>query len=196
MRMPIFIISAFLVGMYVIGCGTSSDGPMVTEIDVSEAVAPDSIESVLSKVAQHLPELNKAARHDRTVSAPSAWEGDDFAQIELLLKDQPENLPSGWLSQSNFVPVLGLSVQLVRYSSASEAQKAVQRSLRMRPAAMPRGENYKNVILYRYDSVGAHIICSFESFIIEVVAGSESLTSITFKVLDSILSELRLIADP
>jgi hypothetical protein len=129
---------------------------------------PINLENVLRGIEQRVPELKATRISTGTVIGADVWQGEDNGMAEFGRN---------------------MRVAISRYASATEAQEAVEKSLRTRQVAPDPVEIYKGTVLYRFKRYGT-VLCQSGPYAIEIDPFSTNATALVMNVLDAMLDEL------
>lgn len=148
---------------------------------------------VLRKIPEHIPELSPTHIKNAPTLPDTVWRGDAVAEAIFVLPKHLRYMPN-ILHGAPRIPYPDLEVTVARYDSSSQAQEAVEMSLRLRQAAPKPKESYQGAVLYRFSSGGGVTICHSGEYVIEVDPFSEAAEPLVMKTLDVVLAELPKIA--
>jgi len=149
-------------------------------------------DNYIKRIEQQVPELACVGATNGTPSSAQVWQGEEYASAGFVLRKNPRYHAPNEVPRARRVPLVDFEVTIARYASAREAQQAVEKGLRQRPAMTPPKGSYKGATLYRYTSGGGNAICQYGPYIVEVAPYSEASSPLTMKVLDVVLGELKI----
>src|SRR5277367_5284933 len=108
--------------------------------------------NILRKIEQQFPELKSLGITNGSASSLEWWNGEEYASSSFFLLNSPRYPPRDFPAAPKR-PFQDLKVIICRFATGDDAQSAVEKSIRQRPAAFQPEESYKGAMLYRY--VGA-----------------------------------------
>lgn len=166
-----------------------------TESKSARPELPAMMQAITKKIQQQIPELVAPGAATQTPASARVWKGEEyvaeFVRAEHVAADPRKRAKSG-------LPYLALRITVASYASPADAQKDVQRSLRLRPAMTPPQETYKGASLYRYAPGAANVICQAGPYVVEVspLPRSGLDQSAVMKAVDAVLAEIESPAKP
>jgi hypothetical protein len=182
MKSKLILCLALVLSGGLFGCSTSKP----TNLNTATL-----LQNALTKIDQQVPELKSIGMSTGISSLGQAWHGEEYASAEFVLRKNIRYHPAGEFShETTPVPYVDIYITITRYASFDDAQKDLERGLRLRQATPEPKANYKGATLYKYRSGGGTVICEDGLYVVEINPNSEGASPIVMQVLDVVLTEL------